>query len=207
MSERKNIISRLVSSTVQETRLTCLEYLSKEYFQKQTAVLPNSLQVDLANLLTEEVDHRCLLLALDMFVEVCVRLDTCLLSRTALERLWSTLISFATRIRGVSVAGKAIPACSVVLKHVINLRDKESTSSDVAPMLSEWHKLVASYCQWDQDELLRLGTVQGLKYVGVTVLLHAASAVQESFFPKAAIRYGVNKRLLFVVYDNRTVCV
>ncbi|KAJ7360154.1 hypothetical protein OS493_018142 [Desmophyllum pertusum] len=69
--EQKTLLSRLLASTDKEKRLATLEYLSKELHQRDRSLLPNSIQVDLANLLITESDHVCLVVALEMFVEVC----------------------------------------------------------------------------------------------------------------------------------------
>lgn len=184
--EQRSLLSFLLSSTDKERRLAALEYLSKELHQ-----MPNSIQVDLANLLINETDHRCLVVALEIFV-VSGGLDTCLMSYADLKILWDKLTSFARQTHGVTVAGKAIPACSIALKYMISCQ--ETNSSELQAMLSQWRELIETYCQWEQDEVLRLGTVQSFKYFGVTVLWYVMRCKEESdleqpCFVETAIRY------------------
>ena len=186
-TEQRSLLSLLLSSTDKERRLGALECLAKDSHQ-----MPNSIQVDLVNLIITETDHRCVVVALEMFVEVCGGLDTCLLSYTDLKILCDKLSSFAGQTRGVSVAGKAIPAYSIVLKFMISYQ--ETNSSELQAMLSEWRTLIETYCQWEQDGVLRLGTVQSLQYFGVTVLWYAVKCKEESdleklCFVETAIRY------------------
>jgi len=171
--EQRSLLSLLLSSTDKERRLAALEYLSKESRQ-----MPNSIQVDLVDLIITETDHGCVVVALDMFVEVWGGLDSCLLSYADLKILWDKLASFARQSRGVSVAGKAIPAYSIALKLMINCQ--ETNSSELQAMLSQWRELIETYCQWEQDEVLRLGTVQSLQYFGVTVLWYVMKCKEES---------------------------
>lgn len=178
--EQKTLLSRLLASTDKEKRLATLEYLSKELHQRDRSLLPNSIQVDLANLLITESDHVCLVVALEMFVEVCAGLDICLLSYADLKILWNKLTSFAVKTCGVTVAGKAMPACSITLKYIINLTGKETDSSELKAMLSQWRELIEVYCQWEQDELLRLGTVQSLQFIGITLLWYVVRCKEES---------------------------
>lgn len=185
--EQRSLLSLLLSSTDKERRLAALEYLSKESRQ-----MPNSIQVDLVDLIITETDHRCVVVALDMFVEVWGGLDSCLLSYADLKILWDKLASFARQSRGVSVAGKAIPAYSIALKFMISCQ--ETNSSELQAMLSQWRELIETYCQWEQDEVLRLGTVQSLQYFGVTVLWYVMKCKEESdleqpCFVETAIRY------------------
>jgi len=142
------------------------------------------LQLDLANLLIKDVDYTCLILALDIFVEVFGRVDMLKLSSVDLEKLWTKITICARKSCGISVAGRAIPACSVILNHVMKIRGR----LDVAAKLFDWKELVSCYCQWDQDELLRLGAVEGLKHAGITVLQCASTPGQEPYFYKAAVR-------------------
>lgn len=178
--EQKTLLSRLLASTDKEKRLATLEYLSKELHQRDRSLLSNSIQVDLANLLITESDHVCLVVALEMFVEVCAGLDICLLSYADLKILWNKLTSFAVKTCGVTVAGKAMPACSITLKYIINLTGKETDSSELKAMLSQWRELIEVYCQWEQDELLRLGTVQSLQFIGITLLWYVVRCKEES---------------------------
>ena len=185
--EQRSLLSLLLSSTDKEMRLAALEYLYKESHQ-----MPNSIQADVVNLLVSETDHRCVVVALEMFVEVCAWLDTCLLSYADLKILCDKLASFARQTRGVSVAGKAIPAYSIALKFMISCR--ETKSSELQAMLTQWRELIESYCQWEQDEVLRLGTVQSLQYSGFTVLWYVTTCKEESdleqpCFVETAIRY------------------
>ena len=185
IKEQRGLLSLLLSSTDKERRLAALEYLSRELHQ-----MPNSIQVDLVNLLIMETDHRCLVVALEVFVELCDWLDTCLLSYADLKILWDKLASFARQSRGVSVAGKAIPAYSIALKFMIGCQ--ETTSSELQAMLSQWRELIETYCQWEQDEVLRLGTVQSLQYFGVTVLWFVTtkeSDLEQACLVETAIRY------------------
>ena len=163
-----------------------------EYLFKESHQMPNSIQVDVANLMITETDHRCVVIALEMFVEVCGGLDTCLLSYTDLKILCDKLASFARQTRGVSVAGKAIPAYSIALKFMISCQ--ETNSLELQAMLSEWREFIETYCQWEQDEVLRLGAVQSLQYFGVPVLWYAMKCKEESdleqpCFVETAIRY------------------
>ena len=185
--EQRSLLSLHLSSTDKERRLAALEHLSKELHQ-----MPNSIQVDLVNLLITETDHRCLVVALEIFVEVFGGLDTCLLSYADLKTLWDKLASFARQSRGVSVAGKAIPAYSIAFKFIISCQ--ETNSSELQAMLSQWRELIEIYCHWEQDEVLRLGTVQSLQYFGVTVLCYVTTCKEDSdleqlCFVETAIRY------------------
>ncbi|KAJ7360153.1 hypothetical protein OS493_018141 [Desmophyllum pertusum] len=47
-------------------------------------------------------------------------------------------------------------------------------------MLSQWRELIEVYCQWEQDELLRLGTVQSLQFIGITLLWYVVRCKEES---------------------------
>lgn len=185
--EQRSLLSLLLSSTDKEKRLGALECLSRESHQ-----MPNSIQVDLVNLIITETDHRCFVVALETFVEVCAGLDTCLLSYSDMKILCDKLASFARQTRGVSVAGKAIPAYSIALKFMISCQ--QTSSSELQAMLSEWREFIDTYCQWEQDEVLRLGAVQSLQYFGVNVLWHAMKCEEESdleqaCFVETAIRY------------------
>ena len=183
--EEGGLLSHLLSSPFLEIKLVCLQYLSKEYLINETPlVLPNSLQLDLANLLIKDVDYSCLMLALDIFVEVFGRPDMLKLCSVDLEKLWTKITMCARKSCGISVAGRAIPACGVILNHVMKIRGR----LDVAAKLFDWKELVSCYCQWDQDELLRLGAVQGLKHAGITLLQCASTPGQELYFYKAAVR-------------------
>ena len=201
---QRSLLSCLLSSADKERRLAALEYLSKDLHQ-----IPNSIQIDLANLLINETDHRCLVVALEMFVEVCGELDTGLMTYSELKILWDRLTSFARKSRGVTVASKALPACSVTLKYIINMSGKETNSSELQLMLSHWGELIEMYCQWEQDEVLRLGTVQSLQCFGVTVMRHVIrceqeSALKHSCFVETAIRYVT--RVVVVDLDLCEAC-
>ena len=185
--EQRSLLSLLLLSTDKERRLGALEYLSKESHQ-----MPNSIQVDLVNVIITETDHHCVVIALEMFVEVCGGLDTCLFSYADLKTLRDKLASFARQTRGVSVAGKAIPVYSIALKFMITCQ--ESNSWELQAMLSEWREFIETYCQWERDEVLRLGAVQSLQYFGATVLWHAMKCKEEGdleqlCFVKTGIRY------------------
>lgn len=187
--EQRSLLSCLLSSKDKERRLAALEYLCKELEQ-----IPNSIHIDLANLLIKDTDHRCLVVALEMFVKVCGGLDTCLMSASDLKILWDELTSFARKSRGVTVASKAIPACSITLKYIMNMSGEETNSSELQVMLSQWRELIETYCRWEQDEVLRLGTVQSLQCFGVTVLWDVVRCKEESrpkhsCFVETAIRY------------------
>lgn len=185
--EQRSLLSLLISSTDKERRLGALECLSRESHQ-----MPNSIQVDLVNLIITETDQRCVVVALEMFVEVCGGLDTCLLSYADLKILCDKLTSFAGQTRGVSVAGKAIPAHSIALKFITSCQ--QTNSLVLQALLSEWREFIETFCQWEQDEVLRLGAVQSLQYFGVTVLWYAMkckekSDLEQPCFVETAIRY------------------
>lgn len=191
--EQRSLLSRLLSSKDKERRLAALEYLSKEVHQ-----IPNEIHVDMANLLIKETDHRCLVVELEIFVEFYGRLNTCLISYDDLKILWDKLTSFAHKIRGVTVAGKAIPACGVTLKYIMNMSSNETSSTELQAMLSQWRELIETYCEWEQDEELRLGTVKSLQCVGATVLCNAVkygedSGLKQSCFVETAIRYRARR--------------
>lgn len=176
--------------------MAALEYLSKEVHE-----IPNTIHFDMANLLIKETDHRCLVVGLEMFVEFYDGLDTCLMSYNDLKILWDKLTSFAHKTRGVTVAGKAIPACGVTLMYTINMSGKETRSTELQAMLSQWRELIDTYCEWEQDEELRLGTVKSLQCVGATVLCNAVnyeedSRLKQSCFVETAIRYDVGMSIL-----------
>ena len=150
--------------------------------------MPNSIQIDLVNLLIIETDHRCLVVALEMFVELCDGLDICLLSYADLKILCDKLASLARQTLGVSVAGKAIPAYSIALKFMTSFQ--ETNSWELQAMLSQWRELIETYCQWEQDEVLRLGSVQSLQYFGVIVLWNVTTEEgDQPCFVETAIRY------------------
>lgn len=186
--EQRSLLSLLLSSTDKERRLAALEYVSKESHQMPL----NSIQVNLVNLFITETDHRCLVVALEIFVEVFGGLDACLLSCATLKTLLDRLASFARQTHGVSVAGKAIPAYSIALKFMMSCQ--ETNSSESQAMLLQWRELIETYCQWEQDEVLRLGTVQSLQYFGVTVLRYVMKCKEENHlqqpcFVETTIRY------------------
>ena len=154
-----------MSSTHKERRLAALEYFSNESCQ-----IPSSIHVELVTLLIDETDHCCLVSALELFIRVFLELDMCLLPSADMKILWNKLKSLAWKSSGVTVAGKAIPACSVVIKYIMNMTNKQTISVELQGMLEQWRELIQTNCDWQQDELLRLGTVQSLRFCGVTVL-------------------------------------
>ena len=161
--------------------------------QEGSSSLSSHIQVDLTNLLIKETDQCCLSFALDAFVKLVNRLENCVLCCDQVRKLWRILQSLACQSCGVSIAGKAIAACSVLLKQVLRLdAKKERTASD--QMLSTWCKLVEASCSWNQDKLLRLGAVEGLKLCGVAVLTYAlrcgtVKGSERSDMTKVIMRY------------------
>lgn len=165
LKEQKSQLSQLILSTNKERRFAALEYLLNESYKISDPVIS-----DLVTLLIHETDHFCLVSALDLFVKVCAQSDVSFPTYANVKELWKKLTSLAKRSRGVTLAGKAIPACSLILRHTINMSVLPTNSLELRGMLKQWCELIQTNCDWEQEELLRQGTVQSLKLCGVAIL-------------------------------------
>lgn len=163
--EQKSQLSQLILSTNKERRFAALEYLLNESYKISDPVLS-----DLVTLLIHETDHFCLVSALDLFVKVCAQSDVSFPTYANVKELWNKLTSLAKKSRGVTLAGKAIPACSLILRHTINMSVLPTNSLELRGMLKQWRELIQTNSDWEQEELLRQGTVQSLKLCGVAIL-------------------------------------
>ncbi|PFX19384.1 Thyroid adenoma-associated protein-like [Stylophora pistillata] len=177
--EQESQLSQLMLSTNKERRFAALEYLFNESQQ-----MPGSVLTDLVTCVIHETDHCCLLSALDLFVKGCAHSDVCFPTNANVRELWNKLTSLAKKLRGVTVAGKAIPACGLILRHSINMSVLPTIPLELQEMLNQWRELIQTNCDWEQDELLRQGTVQSLKLCGVAILSSVLTSTGETGLPK-----------------------
>lgn len=183
MSTMVTIIKQGLTSLERETRISTLECLNELLLQNTEHI-----HQTLTSLISMETDQRCLLLALDCFINMKHQLKKILREDWIL--IWSQVLSYARGLRGSTIQSKAIVVLSILVRSVAKQPGSED-AQQIVSMTTEWSLSVSSCSVPSQPEPVRSGAALGLGIAGADVILWAQDYTDNKDVIHAVVMYGI----------------